>query len=489
MRELNLCVPPGRRPFYRRLADALRDAIQGGLVRPGEAIPSTRELARRFGVHRHTVMAGLDELVAEGWLTARRGAAYRACATLPPAFLPVGPVRAAPAGRARARFRAWRVVRRPRTSADPAADAAIRFQSGLADLRLFPFDELRSLLADVLRGRPVRHLGYGDPAGQPRLLAALDTYLRRMRAFAPGRIVVTHGSQEGIFLLAQMLLAPGDSVAVEELGYPPAWSALVAAGARLEPVPVDADGIVPEALTRLCRRRRPRLIYLTPLHQYPTTVTLPAARRLAVYETALRYGVPILEDDYDHEYHYRCHPPAPMASNDPAGLILYASTFSKVLYPGARLGYVALPPEVAGPLADLKRIASRQNDGLIQEVVGRWIESGRLERHLRRMRRRYEERRDALVAGLQAAREGGIDLDWRVPDGGMAIWVVTPWDSAVAADRARAAGVLVHAGASYRLRGGPSRHLRLGFAALTIEEIYRGLARLWEACRGLSGRR
>jgi GntR family transcriptional regulator/MocR family aminotransferase len=497
MRALNLKFPADRRPAYLRIAEAVRAAIQRGQARPGEAIPSTRELARLARVHRHTVMAALSELIAEGWLVARPGDAYRVCPALPDRFFtPAALARASPMGHAAeagtrpAAGRAWRLVREPDSPLPPATGGfRYRFQSGVADLRLFPFAELRSWLADVLRRSGERALAYGPVAGPPRFIAGLAHYLRRVRSVPDRDVIVTHGSQEAIFLVGQLLLAPGDVAAVEELGYPPAWDALRASGARLAGVPMDGEGILPDALDRLCRRRRPRLVYVTPLHQYPTTVTLTAARRLALYEVAARHGLPILEDDYDHEFHYRCQPLAPLVASDPAGLVIYATTLSKVLYPSARVGCLVTPRALATPLAKLKRIVSRQNDSLVLEALARWMETGGLERHLRRMRRAYEARLDAMVRSLEALRAGGLDVSWRVPDGGMALWLATPWDCREVAGAAARAGVFVHPESAFRLDGGHGHHLRLGFAGQTPREIEAGLAALARAAAGLRRRR
>jgi GntR family transcriptional regulator/MocR family aminotransferase len=489
MRDLVLEIPADDRPVYLRLAQAVREAIRKGFAQPGEAIPSTRSLARAAGVHRHTVMAALDELVAEGWLSARPGQAYRVEPDLPdPYFRPATKPAARSAPKPQGAF-PFRIVR---SSSRPAPEQPLlpyRFQGGLPDLRLFPADEFRSHVADMLRTGFESHLTYGDVAGFTPFLRTLGTYLRRLRGLHAPHLLVTHGSQEAAFLVGQLLISPGDVVAVEALGYPPTWNALAAAGAHLVGLAVDEAGLVPEDFARLCSRRRVRLLCLTPLHQYPTTVTLPVARRMEIYRIAQKHGVPILEDDYDHEYHYRCQPLPPLASEDPQGLVLYVSTFSKVLYPAARVGFMAVPQGLFKPLSELKRFVSRQNDSLIQGALARWMEEGGFSRHLRRMRRTYAERLDALVAVLEEARASGVDLSWRTPDGGMALWLKIPWDAERAAAAARASGVLVHPEPLYQLRPGAGRHLRLGFANLTPAEIRAGMKRLLAACARLPASR
>lgn len=499
MRDLLIVLPRDRRPSYLRLAQALRVAIQGGRVGPGQSIPSTRVLAGRFGLHRHTVMAALDELVAEGWLEAVRGHCYRVTRELPevlPTRLPrAGAGLGLPSAKPRPgeRLHPWRLARplpgaeeAPIPETRPASSVSrrlIEFRSGLADLRLLPLDELRSHMNAALRSDPRALLGFGGAGGHPRFVKAWSSYLRRVRALPDRPLLITHGSQEALFLVAQLLLRPGDSVAVEALGYPPAWDALRWSGARLRPVAVDDQGLDPEAFERLCRRTRVRLLYVTPLHQYPTTVTLAAPRRTALMRIASRHGVPILEDDYDHEYHYRCEPLAPLAADDPEGLVLCATTLTKVLHPSARVGALVVPHALHPALVRLKSIASRQVDNVIQETVARWLEEGGMERHLRRTRRHYAARLDVLADAVATLGKGLMEFDLGVPDGGMAAWLRIDGDSHAVERAAETQGVRVRAGHRYRLDGRADDHLRLGFACLEPDEIREGIQRLARVCR------
>lgn len=481
MKELSLKLAASKKPEYLRIADAVRAAFHDGRIAPGESLPSTRELAADLGCHRHTVMSALEELVAEGWLVAQQRKSYSASQTLPTGFFEPG----RPSGRPLARRRhQWRLARSPQL--EPLASGRYPFKHNFVvgpDLRLFPFDEFKTHLNDSLRRSGARLFDYGDPFGQPALIAELNTYLRRMHAIKERRIIVTHGSQEAIYLAAQLLLRPGDEVAVESLGYKPAFAALRAAGARLVPISTDAEGINCDELKRACSRGRLRLIYITPLHQYPTTVTLTVSRRLRLYELASRHGVPILEDDYDHEFHYRCQPLPPMASDDPGQLIIYVSTFSKVFSPSARIGFMAVPEALAKPLSNLRRIITRQNDYLMQDAVARWMRSGGFERHLRRTRRVYEERRDALIECLETGRRGGLPLSWIPPDGGMAVWLNIGADARKAAKLADQEGIYVSHEGEHQLIRGPSRHLRLGFANQTPEEIRPGMEKILAVLR------
>lgn len=481
--EFQLSIPQDGRPHYLRIAEGLRQAIQSGRLKPGERLPSCRHLAQMLGVHRHTVTAAADELVAEGWLKGGERRAHRVAAMLPSEFF-----KSRFTGKAAPRCLRpleWRLVRQAgvmKTGAARARDHRYVFAGGVPDLRLFPYDEFRTCVAQALRSAAAGPGGYGDPAGHPEFIERLGLYLRRVRALTGRRIVVTHGSQEGMFLTAQLLLRAGDKVAVDELGFQPAWDAFRAAGADLVPVRLDAHGMVPEALEAALTEEPVRLIYLTSHHQHPTTVTLPAERRLHIYELASRRGIPILEDDYDHEFHFRSHPIAPLASNDPCELVIYTSTLSKIMFPSMRLGFLAVPEAIYQPLVNLRAVMTRQNNIFLQDAVARWIDGGGFERHLRRMRRAYQERRDALVDALCAGRSAGLPLDWSVPDGGMALWLDCGVDSDAVAREASARKVLVTPESNYRFSGPRAgTHLRLGYASQTPGEIRAGAALLLEA--------
>jgi len=494
MRELILSIPDDGRPGYLRIAEGLRSAIQKGMVQPGERLPSTRVLADTLGVHRHTMSAAMDELVAEGWLDAGERRAHRVAPVLPSEFFkPKGGGKSSPF----ARSITWRFARdagKPFCAPEDYARYRHVFQSGLPDLRLFPYDELRACLAESLRRSPDACGAYGDPAGHPGFIERFEEYLRRVRVITGRRIIVTHGAQEGIFLVAQLLVEAGTRVAVEMPGYPSAWDAFRAAGGEIVPVKVDNHGMDPDALEAVIAKRRIQLIYLTPHHQYPTTATLPTARRMRIYELASRHQIPIVEDDYDHEFHFRSQPIAPMASTDPCGLVIYMSTLSKLMFPSIRLGCLAVPEALYEPLLNLRNIVTRQNNTFMQDAVARWMESGGFERHLRRMRRVYEERRDVALGALAESRDRGLPYSWCAPDGGMGLWLDCGTGADAVVRLAAEAGVFVTAGSNYYLAlPRHSTHLRLGYASQTPEEIREGLGLLAEsvaaAHRGADGKR
>src|SRR5262249_52253572 len=262
----------------------------------------------------------------------------------------------------------------------------------------------------------------GDPRGHERLRAALASMVSTVRGLAAGpeSVLVTRGSQMGLDLLARTLIAPGDVVAVEAFGYRPAWEALRLAGARLVPLPVDAGGLRIDALEDLAARERVRAVYVTPHHQYPTTAVLTPGRRLALLALARAQRIAIIEDDYDHEFHYDGRPVLPLASADDAGVVVYVGTLSKILAPGLRIGFVVAPAPLVDRLAAVRSFVDRQGDRAVERAVAELLEDGDVQRHARRVRRIYQGRRDALAEAL--GRELGTVISFAPPAGGMALW-------------------------------------------------------------------
>lgn len=461
-----------KKPHYLKIAESIRDSIRQRKLLPGEPLPSSRSLAKIMGVNRNTAIAALGELVAEGWITTKTKSLHRVSKELPSFYFKVGAAPASDAGRIK---HEWRFVRSPTlpqiiTVAPPQFD----FSSGSPDPRLFPQKEFVSHIHDALRlGR--RLIEYGDTEGHAPFLAELRTYLRRVRSLTDCEVMVTHGAQEAVFLISQLLLTQGAQVGVEALGYRPVLESFRAAGAELNPIRIDREGVDPNDLERLLRKKRIALLYLTPHHQYPTTAVMPVARRMQVYKLACEYGVPIIEDDYDNEFHYRSLPIAPLASNDVAGRVIYVSSFSKGFSAAVRLGFIAAPKPVIDRLCMLKQLVSRQNDPLVQDALARWMRLGGFERHLRRNRRACEERRDAMHNCLLAARAKRPDWHWNLPDGGTAFWVETAADTSLLAERARARGVFISPEAYFHPEGTAGTGMRLGFARHTPAEIEKGI--------------
>ncbi|HYD41640.1 MAG TPA: PLP-dependent aminotransferase family protein [Anaeromyxobacter sp.] len=484
MRAWTLSLPLDRdcpSPLAVQIARGLVERIRTGALRAGAPVPSSRALARTLGVHRNTVLAAYAELQAEGWLTtiAARG-------TTVARDLPALPARD-------------RQARPPRRSEEPGFDVPpapdpswvapgprdYQLLGGVPDPRLFTAPLLARAYRRALRRR--EHLGYGDRAGHPRLRAALAAMLGEARGLpvAADGVLVTRGAQMALALAARALLAPGDTIAVEALGYRPAWEAFRLAGLRLVPIALDARGLDVEALAERVRSERGRIraVYLTPHHQYPTTVTLAPSRRLALLELARRERLLVLEDDYDNEFHFEGRPVLPLASADAAGVVVYVGTLSKVLAPGIRIGFVAGPRAAVEAVAAHRHFLDRQGDLALEAAVAELFEEGEAQRLVWRARRAYAERREAMAAALRAELSGALAFE--LPPGGIALWcrALGGIDATAWAARARAEGVVVQHGALFTLDGAPLPWLRLGFGRHEPRELQEAVRRLARALR------
>ncbi|WNG52857.1 PLP-dependent aminotransferase family protein [Archangium minus] len=479
--KLTLEVDPSSSvPLFVQLARAVIRDIERGRLSPGDALPGTRALAVSLGIHRNTVDAAYRELVQQGWACAEPSRGTFISQSLPVAT----PKGFGGSPRQRMPARPGFSLPREELSLEGGAPApkkgVLVFNDGAPDVRLAPAVALSRAFRRVLMGRARTALGVGDARGEPGLREALAGMLSRTRGLAAGAddVLVTRGSQMALFLVARALLRPGDVVAVEALGYRPAWDALRLAGARLVGLPVDAQGMRVDALQALMAKQPVRAVYVTPHHQYPTTVTLTAARRMELLRLATEARVAVVEDDYDHEFHYEGRPVLPLASSDRAGCVVYVGSLSKLVAPGLRLGYVVAPAPLVRTLSTLRTVVDRQGDAPLERAMVELLEEGELQRHARRARREYLTRRDALAEALHEALGGSVDFE--VPAGGLALWarVDESLDVGAWAERAASHGVHVTPGHAFALEGRGPAAFRLGFASLTPQELREGVRRL-----------
>jgi GntR family transcriptional regulator/MocR family aminotransferase len=462
-------------PLFRQLYAHLKDAILAGALPPGAQLPPTRELCRLLAISRQTVLAAYDQLMAEGYLSGTVGRGTFVAHSLPlarpiPPDAPAGLLRPLPA----------------RGQAMAAAMSQVRFHQGrvrafrasMPGLDLFPFDVWRRLEA-----RRLRHggadLGYGDPAGSLALRELLCAYLGAARGVActPEQVIITSGSQQALYLLAQLLLEPGDSVWLESPGYQGACAPFAVAGARICTVPVDQHGM--DVAFAAAAWPDARMVFATPSHQLPLGVTMSLARRLELLGWAAANRAWVIEDDYDSEYRYTGPPLASLQSLDRAGCVIYVGTLSKVLFPGLRLGYVVAPPALAGPLARARAVVDRHSAAVAQAVLADFMAGGHFTRHIRRTREAYAERREALLDAIDSGL--GDELACGPSDAGLDLCVHfrRRLDEASVVQGALEEGVEVRPLSYYaNPAAGPecvvAPGLLLGFSAIPPDEIRSG---------------
>jgi GntR family transcriptional regulator/MocR family aminotransferase len=390
-------------PYHRQVFTQIRDAILGGTLRAGDRLPASRELARSLRLARNTVARAYEDLLAGGYIEGRVGSGSYVMAdldlprTTEPRLKPAPASRSAEAGRARA--------------AAHGSSPAIRidFRPGISDWEAFPRRLWLRLIGRALRANAAELRRYGEPGGYHPLREAIARHLAISRGVSAlaGQVVICNGSQQALDLIARLCLRPGDRAALEDPGYPEARQVL-GRGSRPLFVPVDEDGMDVAALERMTHGRpAPRLVYLTPSHQFPTGAVLPLSRRLALLGWAARRDVLVVEDDYDSELRTPGRIVESMQGLDRARKVIYIGTFSTVLFPPLRVGYLVLPPEWTERFLQAKWLADRQTATLDQLALTAFLQEGHFERHLRAMRRLVAGRREAMRAAIESDL-GGI---------------------------------------------------------------------------------
>ncbi len=469
----------GRTPAWLQIANAVIEAIRRGRLAPGTALPGTRELAGRIGVNRKTVQQSYDELIAQGWLTteATRG-------TFVSAMLPSMGPDTIPASTAR-RDAAFALRRRPPDLpvALPAS-GVLRFDDGAPDTRLIPAELVsRAWRRALLDGSRRNRLGYGDPRGSLALREAVAAMLQADRGLdcTAANICITRGSQMAIYLAARLLAAAGDEVIFERLSYPPARAAFAAAGAKILVIGLDEQGAAIDEVEATCQEGKVRAIYTTPHHQFPTTVVLPQQRRIQLLALAEQYGFAIVEDDYDHEFHFAHRPMLPLASAHDFSRLIYIGSISKLLSPSLRIGYLVAAPEVINRAAAEIMMIDRQGDPVTEAAVAELMTSGALKSHTRKVLRIYERRRECLAESL--SRELGSRIEFSLPPGGLALWVNFAPDLDVAALETAGLpqGVGITPGQAFASNGDKTNGVRLGFGSMDEAELQEAVRRLGRA--------
>ena len=473
--------------LYDQIYRALRGQILGGRLAAAARVPATRDLALELGVSRNVAIMAYRQLLDEGYLTARKGAGTFVARELPRHLTTVA------------------ARRRPRCRADSRAGPSLGicapcargshgtqftwaprrdvlpydFRYGPPSFTDFPHETWCRVMARRARRVTIRELDYGPPEGLPALREAIADYVGRARAIActPDQILVVNGSQQALDLAARVLVDPGDVVLMEEPHYRGARTVMRAAGAKIETIAVDEHGLRTAELAQ--RRTLSRLAIVTPSHQFPTGAVMPLGRRLELLSWARRAGACIFEDDYDSEYRYSGRPIEALAALDDSGCVLYAATFSKVMFPSLRLGYMILPEQLIEPVRSVKALMDTGGPSLAQAALVDFIREGHFERHLHRTRTRNASRRAAMLEAIERHLGGRAQVSGINAGLHLMLWLrdLPASRSRELRMRAARAGVGVYSVEPFYLNPPKQVGLLLGYASMPEKQIAEGIRR------------
>ncbi len=410
-------------PIFIQIANSLTEHIRKGTIPPGAKLPGSRSLAGSLGVHRKTVVAAYEELLAQGWLESK-GARGTFVSGKLPVVKPVFFGKNAAASQ-RNRMKAGFEFYKKESLNMPVIKGSneLAFNDGFPDVRIAPLEALSRAYRSVLRkGYKKNLLFYSGFFGEMSLRQAMVKYLRETRGLPIqlDDVMITRGSTMAIYLATQAVIAPNDVMVVGEISYNSANLIFRQAGAKLVTAPVDEYGLEVEAIEAICKKQSIRMVYVTPHHHYPTTVTMPAERRLRLLQLAKTYNFCVLEDDYDYDFHYDCNPILPLAGADSGGHVVYVGSLCKAVSPALRVGFAVAPSEVIKGMGQMRRIVDRQGDNMLEAAVAILFRDGDLKRHLKKAQKTYHHRRDVFCEMLKTELGHAVEFD--KPTGGMAVW-------------------------------------------------------------------
>ncbi|MDB5152403.1 MAG: GntR family transcriptional regulator [Mucilaginibacter sp.] len=493
--EISFKKDGGHGPLYRQLESEIIQLICRGILKPEEALPSSRELAQALRVNRKTVVATYEQLDAQGWVETRERSGVYISSNLPDTSAraidqnskklirssqPAYPL-----------IKEWHadepIPTNPNveTGAPGALPSLYKIDDGFPDPRIAPIEELvREYRRLGKRHFTNRFLMYGPEQGSYRLRVELATFLNQTRGMqvTENEILITKGTQMAIYLTTQLVISPGDTVFVPEPGYRDANQTFELARANLVYIPVDKDGMDVDMIEQLCKRKVPKMVYIIPHHHRPTTVTLSAERRMRLLNLAANYGFALLEDDYDFDYHFTSSPLLPLASLDTGGHIIYVGSFCKSIAPGIRIGFMVAPEAVISQAAAIRKLIDRQGEQLLEEATAELLSTGEISRHLKKSRKVYQERLDNTCRLLRARL--GEYLTFERPNGGLAIWATYRKDISARAVAVNAGklGLKISDGSNYFFQPNTSRphdFIRIGYCSLDETEMT-GAIEIWE---------
>jgi len=461
-------------PVYQQVANALVKLIIDATIKPGYGLPASRVLAEMMNLNRTTIVAAYDELRIQDWIEVipRKGiyVSRHLPVIKPQSFeqdVAVSPGKTIPPV-----FYRTLTAESPGQSDERPYDLVI--DDGYPDRRLAPLPILLSKYRSLFSKSHVNNLLLtSSAAGSVNLRNELAMFLSKTRGINADmeQIVVTKGAQVAIYLVGQMIIKPGSTVIVGDLNYNLANEVFTQAGAELITVKVDEQGMDIDEVERICRTKKPDLLYIIPHHHHPTTVTLSADRRMKLLHIIELYQLPVIEDDYDYDFHYDNRPILPLASADHKGLVLYIGSITKTLAASVKMGYVVAGKGFIWQLTQLKKIMEIRGDILMEEAVASLYSSGEMQRHITRSVKLYKTKRDLFCYLL--TKELGEMVKFTKPLGGMAIWITfdNHYELSELSRKLRVNGIYLNDGSRYDPPGKKLNSLRIGFASINEKEI------------------
>jgi GntR family transcriptional regulator/MocR family aminotransferase len=463
-------------PVYLQLANGITGLVRKGILKPGTALPSSRELAQSMQLHRKTVIAAYDELYAQNWVEVYPRKGIFIAKNLPVISsqpLPKNSPAQGVATQTHYTIGKEITLRQDMYKALPGKNLVIN--DGFPDTRLAPVDLLvREYRRFGNYHFTQRYLGYGPEQGAESLRRELARFFAETRGLhaGPENIMITKGVQMAMYLVSQLLLSKNDTVIVPDPGYQGANDVFEQAGARLAFVPVDDKGMDMAAVEEVCKNNKVKLLYVIPHHHRPTTVTLSPERRMQLLELARKYRFAIIEDDYDYDFRYDSNAVLPLASADDCGSVIYVGSFAKTLAPGIRIGFMVAPQNLIMQAARLRKLIDRQGEQLLEEAMANLLKNGDIGRHLKKTNKLYHERRDVFCALLNDKLHGKVSF--KIPHGGFAVWTqyLQHIQPKQVAEKASVLGLTLSNGTGYyqQEKDNPG-FVRLGFASMNVKEL------------------
>lgn len=462
--------------LYIQVCNAFISLITNGTLQPSDLLPSSRVLAGLIGINRNTVKLAYEELISQGWAESVERKGVFVLSGLPVISKSISPgVRKSDSPQESFLWTNNFVDAPPTMNLQKTV---LAIDDGFPDVRLAPVDQLMREYRSLSRKFYGKNfLKYGSSKGSEHLRVAICKYLSNTRGLsvAPENILITKGSQMGIYLAAQLLLDPTDTIAVGLSNYRSADDAFNYAGANLLRIPVDSNGMDVDYLETALLHRKIKAVYIIPHHHCPTTVTLSMERRLKLLKLAAAYRFAIIEDDYDFDFHYDNKPYLPLASIDHNQNVIYIGSITKTFAPALRIGFMVGPPAFVEAAAALRELIDRHGDTLLEDAFAALFDNGEMERHFRKTLKIYKQRRNLFCQVLQSEFDGTIAF--KIPEGGLAVWATFAENinlDKMSADASKK-GLYIDNGNFYKNESFDTNAMRMGFASLSENEIAEAL--------------